>query len=119
MDQSGVKQRRDPLPLFLCRIYAGRKACFPEIHALAAHRHALSEQPLSLLRPFRQTPVRPDDAMPRKVVDRGQNVPDQSRRMGIDIAVGAHEPPGDRTYPLDDARRARLATPPIDTSRLR
>jgi hypothetical protein len=75
-----------------------------QVDAAAAHRNILCEQELALHLPVRETPVGPHHAMPGEpVVNRGENMPDEAGRAGIDVAVGADEPDGDRTHALYDA----------------
>lgn len=58
---------------------------------------------------LRETPVGTDDAMPWQVdMDGRQNMADEARRAGVDVAIGADKPSRDRSHPADDPRRARL-----------
>lgn len=78
-----------------------------QVDALAAHGDALVEQELALPRSLREASIGADDAMPRKALVRARkHVPDEARRAGIDVAIRADEPNGDRAHPLDDARVA-------------
>jgi hypothetical protein len=59
--------------------------------------------------PLWQAPVGADDTVPWEViVDGRQNVPHESRRRGVDVAIGADKSSGDCAYPGDDAIGPRL-----------
>jgi hypothetical protein len=81
------------------------QAGVPHDDALAAHRHALLLEQRALPRALRHASVGPDDPMPRKIsiVRGGKNMPDETRRAGVDVAIGADKPGGNRTHPVDDA----------------
>ena len=56
-----------------------------------------------------EAPVGADDTMPWEAnVDGRKNAPDETRRGGVDVAVGADESSWDRPHPADDAIGTRL-----------
>jgi hypothetical protein len=55
-----------------------------------------------------------DDAVPREIVDRGKNVPDEPRRAAIDVAIGADISFRDRAYTLSDLRPSCIAARRVD-----
>ncbi len=80
-----------------------------QIDTIAAHRDALVDQERLLSPSFRDAPIGTDDAMPWQVdVDGRQNMADEARRAGVDVAVGADKPGGDCAHPSDNARDASL-----------
>ena len=80
-----------------------------QVDALASHRDALFKQELALLPSLRDAPVGAYDAMPWEAVVGGRkNSPDEARRAGVDVAIGADKPSRDHPDPGDDARGARL-----------
>jgi hypothetical protein len=80
-----------------------------QVNSVAAHRDALCKQALALRPPLRDAPVGADDAMPWEATVGGRkNTPDEAGRAGVDVAIGADEPGGDRARPAEDARGARL-----------
>jgi hypothetical protein len=91
----------------------------PEIDALAAHRHVLSKQSRPLRRAPRQTTVGSDDSMPGEIVGRGEDVSDKPRRVGIDIAVGAHISLRNRADPLDNLCPSCITARRVDAIRAR
>jgi hypothetical protein len=75
-----------------------------QIHTIAAHRDTLLNEQRALLPSLREATVGADDPMPWKAfVGRRKNAADEARRDGVDIAIGADEPGGDRPHPRDDA----------------
>jgi hypothetical protein len=67
------------------------------------------KQELALTLSFRQAPVGANDAMPGEASVRGrEDTPDESRRAGVDISIGADKPNGDRADTIDDVCGARL-----------
>jgi len=80
-----------------------------QIDAIATHRYPLCQQQGSLSPALRETPVSSDDTMPWEVVvDGRKDLPDQTRRAGIDVPVGADKAGRDGTHPTHDARGALL-----------
>jgi hypothetical protein len=81
-----------------------------EVNAIAAHRDSLLAKERELLRTSRDATVGTHDAVPRDVFVASvvtdpilrEYTPDQTRRVGIDITVGPHEPLWDGTHPLND-----------------
>ena len=83
----------------------------PQVDPIAAHRHTLIAEQFPLAPSHRDGAVGAHDPMPRKIlVCRGQQAPDESRRRGIDVAIGLHETQGNSPDPVDDACEARLMT---------
>lgn len=82
-----------------------------QVHTVAAHQDPLFKQKLALQPPLREAPVGADDAMPREALVGGRkNSPDKAGRTGIDVAIGADKPSGDRAHSADDAGCPRLRT---------
>jgi hypothetical protein len=76
------------------------------------------KQERALLPSLREASVGTDDAMPWEViVDSRKDASDEARRGGINIAVGADKPDGDRAHPCDDARGARVETRSVGLKR--
>jgi len=88
-----------------------RQACLAEVDAIAAHWHPLAKQQRPLRRASRQVAVGSDDAVPREIVDHGEDVPNEPRRAAIDVAIGADKSFRDRAYPLSDLRPPCIASP--------
>lgn len=79
-----------------------------EIHAVASQRDSFAVQELALPLPHREASVRADDPVPGQIlVGGGKHVADQSRRAGVDVAVGADEPLGNLPHAGDDPLDAR------------
>src|SRR2546427_3858128 len=80
-----------------------------EVDPVTAHGHSPLEQQLALAPPYVNASVRSDHTMPRKVLVRGrQHPPDQTRRRGLDVAVGLDGTDRNFSDAVDDARNARL-----------
>lgn len=80
-----------------------------QIDTIAAHRDALVEQERPLSPSLRDAPIGTDDAMPWQVdVDGRQNMANEARRAGVDVAICADKPGGDPANPADNARDASL-----------
>jgi hypothetical protein len=79
----------------------------PKIDSEPTHWHPLSKQQLALQLAFREAPIGADDAMPGQPMGGCEDAPDQARRAGINVAVCAYGPHGNRTHARDDARRPR------------
>jgi hypothetical protein len=91
-----------------------------QIHSLAAHRDPFCQQERPLPPALREASIGADDTMPwQVVVDGGKDEPDQARRHGIDVAVGAYKPRRDGAHPANDARGALLRTRRIPSNRRR
>ena len=103
-----------PVPTAGALLAIRRQACLAKIYAIAAHWHPLAKQQRPLWRASRQVAVGSDDAVPREIVDRGENVPDQPRCAAIDVAIGADKSFRDRAYPLSDLRPPCIASPCIN-----
>jgi hypothetical protein len=81
-----------------------------EINAIVADCYSLLAKERELLRASRDATIGTHDAVPRDVFVASvftdpmlcEYTPDQTRRVGIDITVGPHEPLWDRADPLDD-----------------
>jgi hypothetical protein len=82
-----------------------------QVYTVAAHQDALFKQEFALHPPLREAPIGADDAMPRETLVGGRkNSPDKAGRTGIDVAIGADKPSGDRAHSADDAGCPRLGT---------
>ena len=90
-------------------VQVARQPRIVEVDAASTHRHALPQQELALSAPHREGPVGSDDAVPRKfLLRRCEDMADQARSGGVDVAIGSDAPFGDRAHPLDDARLPRV-----------
>ena len=86
-----------------------RQAGHVEIDPVAAHRHPLPSEGLSLPLSLREGAVRADDAMPRQPARVSENEPDQPGSARIDVAVRADVSLRDLADALLDPRLPRCA----------
>ena len=89
--------------LAVALLQVSRQACVAEVDAVAPHRHTFSKEPRALRLALGQAAVGSDDAVPGEIVDCGEDVADEARRVRIDVAVGADVALGDRADAFDDA----------------
>src|SRR5260370_18343574 len=87
------------------------------VDTVAPHRHPFLEQQLALPLPLGKAAVRPDNAVPGKVLVRGRkDAADEARRFGIDAAVSLDRASRNPSNPPHARAHSRSAVP---TFRLR
>ena len=82
-----------------------------KVDPIAAHRHSFAPQKLALKPSFGNAPIGSNHPMPWEVLLRPrQHESHQTRRFGVDFAIGLDGTRGNLSNSVDDPGCARLAT---------
>lgn len=88
--------------------YVSRQSCSGEIDAITAHGYTFLTKSRELSSPLSDGAVGSHHAMPRNLAfGSRQDMPDQARRVRIDIAVRLNEALGYCAHEIEDARNPR------------
>jgi hypothetical protein len=106
----------------------GRAACPPalsdgptpvdEVDPVTIHRHSFLPQPCDLVTTHWDSPIGAHHSVPRHIIlSGGKDLADQTRRSGIDVAIGLDESLGNGSNPVQDASGASTTTQPLVPTR--